>query len=395
MRERIILFLLLGVDASVLFYEVSTLSITAHEAYILYHSNSFLHYLIQFSLQLFGQNDYALRLPMIVLHLLSVLLLYRVSRPYVKRDSDRLWLVFVYILLPGVISSALLVDNAAVMIFVLFFLLYLYQTGSRFLPLLLVAPLMIDGAFAFLYFALFIYALHRNNTFYMALNLLLFSVSLYLYGFDTMGKPSGHFLDTLGLYATIFSPVVFVFLVYVLYRKMISKEYDITLYVGGVTFVVSLLFSFRQRIHIEHFAPYMMLLLPLAAQTFFSSYRVRLRVFRGRYRILLAAGFSILALHFFLLLLNKGLYLLLDDPKTHFAYKTHIVKELSSELKTMGITCVSAPSQRMQERLEFYGIEACAEHRLEEAPLKDASDVTVRYIGRTVASFNVTEIPIL
>ena len=393
MRERIILLLLLGLDAFVLFYEVSTLSITSHEAYILYHAHSFVHYLTQFSLDLFGQNDYALRLPMIVLHLLSAVLLYRISKLYVKRDSDRLWLVFVYTLLPGVISSALLVDNAAIMICALFFLLYLYQARPKLVPFFLVAFLAIDGTFAFLYFALFIYAFNRGNTFYMVLNAVLFFAAFYLYGFDTMGKPSGHFLDTMGLYATIFSPVVFVFLVYVLYRKMISREYDITLYVGGIVFVVSLLLSFRQRIHIEHFAPYMMLLLPLAAQTFFSSYRVRLRVFRGRYRLLLVIGFTILALHFFLLLLNKGLYLFLDDPKSHFAYKTHIIKELSSELKEKKIDCVDVQSQLMQERLRFYGIKACAQQRLEEAPLDEAADVTVRYIGKVVAAYSVTKIP--
>jgi len=385
MRERIILFLLLGFDAAVLFYEASTLSITAHEAYVL---------LTQFSLNIFGQNDYALRLPMITFHLLSVLLLYRVSKAYVKRDSDRLWLVLVYILLPGVISSALLVDNASIIIFSLFLLLYLYQRESPLIPFVLIALLAIDGAYVFLYFAIFVYAFNRGNLFYMALSSLLLVIAFYLYGFDTMGKPSGHFLDTLGLYATIFSPVVFLFLVYVLYRKMITKEYDITLYIGGVVFVVSLLLSFRQSIHIEHFAPYLMLLLPLAAQTFFSSYRVRLRAFRGRYRVLLTLGFAILALHFFLLLFNKGLYLFLDDPKDHFAYKTHIIKELARELKKEGIDCVTVQNRLMQNRLAFYGVDACAAYQLQETPLGEEADVTIRYVGVPIAAFNVTKVPI-
>jgi len=126
MRERIILFIILGIDAFVLLYEVSTLSITAHEADVLFHANSFVHYLTQFSVTVFGHNDYALRMPMIFFHLLSVLLLYQVSKPYVKRNSDRLWLVFVYILLPGVMSAELLVNSAGIMIFALFFLIYLY-----------------------------------------------------------------------------------------------------------------------------------------------------------------------------------------------------------------------------------------------------------------------------
>ncbi|MGB6020256.1 MAG: hypothetical protein WBF77_11760 [Sulfurimonadaceae bacterium] len=394
MRERIILFLILGVDALILLYEVSTLSITAHEADVLYNANSFVHYLTQFSVTVFGHNDYALRMPMIFFHLLSVLLLYQVSKPYVKRNSDRLWLVFVYILLPGVMSAALLVNSAGIMIFMLFLLLYLYQIKSPLIPLLLVLFLAIDGAFALLYFALFVYAFNKNNKFYMVFTLILFFTAYYLYGFDTMGRPSGHFLDTLGLYATIFSPVVFLFLIYVLYRKMITKEYDITLYVGGVVFVLSLLLSFRQQIHIEHFAPYLMVLLPLAAQTFFSSYRVRLRAFRGRYRAMVAVGFAILAMHFFLLLFNKGLYLFLDNPHMNFAYKTHIVKELAATLKSKNIYCVSAESDNLQNRLKFYGIDECSERVLYEVPLDINSDVTISYVGRIVAAYNVTKVPI-
>ncbi|MDA3947424.1 MAG: hypothetical protein PF439_12165 [Helicobacteraceae bacterium] len=394
MKERILLFLILGLDAMVLLYEVSTLSITSHEADVLFNTHSFVHYLTQLSITVFGQNDYALRMPMIFFHLLSVILLYLVSKPYVKRDSDRLWLVVVYILLPGVISAALLVNSAGIMIFMLFLLLYLYQIKSPLIPLVLMLSLVIDGASALLYFSLFVYAFNKNNKFYMVFTAILFFIAYYLYGFDTMGKPSGHFLDTLGLYATIFSPVVFVFLIYVLYRKMITKEYDITLYVGGVVFVLSLLLSFRQQIHIEHFAPYLMLLLPLAAQTFFSSYRVRLRAFRGRYRVLLAVGFTILAMHFFLLLFNKGLYLFIEDPHKHFAYKTHIVKELAAALKSQNINCVSAESENLQNRLKFYSIDECSERVLYEVPLDIHSDVTISYIGRIVATYNVTKIPI-
>jgi hypothetical protein len=138
----------------------------------------------------------------------------------------------------------------------------------------------------------------------------------------------------------------------------------------------------------------MMLLLPLAAESFFSSYRVRLRAFRGQYRVLIVVGFSVLVFHFFLLLLNKGLYLFLDDPQQHFAYNTHIVKELSGELKAKGIACASANNRNLQERLKFYGIESCAGNVLVAAALEEASDVTVSYNGRIVAAYNVTNIPI-
>lgn len=390
MRTRIILFILLGLDVLVLLYSVTTLSITAHEADVYFYGDSFVHYLSHLSTMIFGQNDFGLRAPMIFFHLLSVIFLYLVSKPYVKRDSDRLWLVFVYMLLPGVMSAALLVNSAGIIIFSLFLLLYLYQIKSWLVHPALFLFLFIDGAYALLYFALFVYAFNRGSKFYMIYMGLLLAGSYYLYGFDTMGKPSGHFLDILGLYATIFSPVVFIFLIYVLYRKMVTKEQDITLYVSGIVFVVSLLLSFRQEIHIESFAPYLMLLLPLAAETFFSSYRVRLRMFRGRYRMMLAVGFTLLAVHFFLLLFNQALYIFIDHPHRHFAYKTHIVKELAEALKKDKISCVKVNSRNLENRLKFYGIESCNQNVLEEVSLQKKADVTVRYYGAPVAFFNVT-----
>jgi len=394
MRERIILFLILGFDAIILLYSVSTLSITSHEADVYFNAHTFVNYITHISTTAFGENDYALRLPMILFHLLSVVMLYLVSKPYVKRNTDRLWLILVYVLLPGVMSAALLVNSAGIMIFSLFLLLYLYQIKSKFIPLFLILLLFMDSAYAILYFALFIYAFNKNNRYYMALTLLLFISNYFYYGVDAMGKPSGHFLDTLGLYATIFSPVVFLFMIYVLYRNMVTKKDDITLYVGGIVFVVSLLLSFRQSIHIEHFAPYLMLLLPLSAQTFFSSYRVRLRMFRGGYRAMVMFGFVLLIIHFFLLLFNKGLYLFLEDPHDNFAYKTHIVKELAGELHKQKITCVMAENENLQLRLKFYGITECSQSVLYEVPKDIVSDVTIRYVGRKVAAFNVTKSPI-
>lgn len=80
MNHRYILFLILGVDAFILFSQTSSLSISYGESMILYGDFSFLQLIIKTSIYFFGQNDFALRLPMIVMHLLSALLLYKVSK---------------------------------------------------------------------------------------------------------------------------------------------------------------------------------------------------------------------------------------------------------------------------------------------------------------------------
>jgi hypothetical protein len=66
----------------------------------------------------------SLRMPMIIIHLLSVIMLFLVSKTYLVRDSDRLWLIAIFILLPGINSAALLVDNTSIVILLLFIYVY-------------------------------------------------------------------------------------------------------------------------------------------------------------------------------------------------------------------------------------------------------------------------------
>ena len=131
MKYRIILFLILGVDAFVLFLQTSELSISYDEATLLYGEFSFLQLVVKASLSIFGTNDFALRVPMITLHISSAILLYIVSKKYIQREENRLWLILVFVLLPGVISSALLVDGAGLVIFGLLLFVYIYENYSK------------------------------------------------------------------------------------------------------------------------------------------------------------------------------------------------------------------------------------------------------------------------
>ncbi|MBV5348998.1 hypothetical protein JZU61_05010, partial [bacterium] len=66
MRERAFFLALLGINFLILVLEIKGLSIGYNEAKILYaHNPSLLGSLISTSLHFFGQNDYALRIPMI------------------------------------------------------------------------------------------------------------------------------------------------------------------------------------------------------------------------------------------------------------------------------------------------------------------------------------------
>ena len=394
MNHRLILFLIIGIDAIILLFKTSELSISYYESLLLYGDISLLQLIIKFSISLFGENDFALRLPMILFHTLSTLLLYTISKEYISQNRNRLWLVLVFVLLPGVISSAIVVNSAGMVIFALLLFLFIYQKfGLKYSYFLLFIYAFIESSFGYLFFSLIFFSIYQKNYKFLGFNTVLLVISIYLYGTNISGTPSGHLLDTLGIYAALFTPIVFIYIFFMLYRRLLVKDLDIIWFIASVTLALSLILSFRQRIYIENFAPYIIIALPLAAQTFYSSYRVRLRNFRTNYRVIFVTAIVFLFVNAFVVLFNKEIYRLLDNPKKHFAYKMHIAKELALELKKRDIYCVTS-TERMSNRLKFYGINSCKEYKLSKL-LVDSSvldSVTVSYVNKIVYRANVTKI---
>lgn len=393
MNHRLILLLFLGVDALILFFESSTLSISYYEAKILYDATTVLHHIITASLDLFGHTDLALRLPMVLIHLISVVLLYSIAKPYLRYDRDRLWLVAIYMLLPGINSAALLVDESGLIIMLLLLFIYSRKFFVGIQYALLVSFLFVDFAFAFLYFGLFIYGAKTKDTVLALFNALLLITAFLLYGFDDFGVPKGHFLDALGLYAAIFSPIIFIYLFYVLYRWFVTKRQDILWYLSSIVLVTSLLLSLRQQIAIQYFAPYLILAMPLAAQTFLNSYRVRLSMFRGKYRALFSLSLALLVINAVIVMFNRELYQFMERPSKHFAYDHHVAKEVASVLHENSISCIDADNKKMQLRLQFYGVDKCSQYHLNSVYDAEAVPVTIRYNGISVYERYVSKVP--
>ncbi len=394
MKHKIILFSIVAIDTLILFFQTSVISISNHEVNLLYGDVTFIQYIEHLSLNFFGKNDTALRFPMILFHIMSVLLLYKISQKYLKEVRNRLWLIVIFILLPGVISSALLVDSAGFIIFSLFLFIYIYDNFSvKFTyPLLLVFSL-IDATFVYLFLSLIFYSLYKKDKYYFLFNMILLTLSLFLYGLHIHGSPKGHFLDVIGLYSAIFTPIIFIYVFYVLYKRYLTKDINVLWFISAVPLLLSLLLSIRQVIYIEDFAPYFVMALPLAAQTFYASYRVRLKIFRTKYKAIFLISIVFLLVNFFVVLFNRELYIFIDNPKKHFARKMHIAKELAKELKNRGIFCVST-QDNMYKRLMFYGIENCQENKLIEQNLNEVGEeyVTISYKYRPIYKAIVTNI---
>lgn len=392
MKMTFILFLLLGFDATVLLFETSDISISYNEALLLYGNYSLLQIITKFFMQLFGQSDLTFRLVMILLHLASDVLLYLISKRYLKSQRDQLWLLFIFILLPGVISSALVVNHAGVLIFGL--LLYIYLSAVvplKYSNILLFLLVFVDAGFSYLFLALALYMLIQKNTTRFFYNLGLFVLSIFFFGIKIDGSPSGHFLDVLGIYSAIFSPIVFIYLFYVLYKRYLTHKTDKLYYIATVPFVLSLLLSFRQRVDMEVFAPYLIVSLPLAAQSFVSSYRVRLKKFRTKYRLVFSLSLLFLVLNALVVFFNKELYLLVKNPHRHFAYNMHIAKDLAKKLRLEGYSCVKT-DYKMQLRLKFYGIDECQGNILKEVAKNKPHNVTISYKNKIIYTGIVTKL---
>ncbi|MDQ1338523.1 MAG: hypothetical protein QG617_1490, partial [Campylobacterota bacterium] len=289
-----------------------------------------------------------------------------------------------------------IVNSAGIILFGLLLFVYVYENcRTLFIYPLLIFYMLIDGNFVYLFMALILFSLHKREKWVLLFSTALTLSSLFIYGIDMHGSPRGYFLNTLGLYAAIFTPIIFVYLFYVLYRRYLTKDMEILWFIAATALVFSLLLSFRQRIGVEYFAPYLILALPLIAQTFESSYRVRLSMFRKKYRFAFVISLALLLINSSAVLFNKYLYHLVKEPKKHFSFNLHVAKELSQELKKRDINCVQT-NTKMAKRLEFYGVTKCNNYLLEENYLNATKldSVTISYKNRVVYSANVTNINI-
>lgn len=343
----------------ILLYLTNEFSISYKEASIYFDSgSSVLSYITNFSTKLFGQNDFALRGPFILFYIASSILLYFLTKDFFKTELQRILSIEIFMMLPGVNSAALLVNESIIVVFFTLLYLGIYKYFKRHCYILLILFLFIDNSFSILFLGLFFYSLAKKDNILLGVSLLLFGISMSYFGFDIGGKPKSYLLDTFGIYASIFSPLLFLYFFYAIYRIGIKKEKELIWYISATALGLSLIFSLRQNIKIDDFAPFVVIAIPLMVKLFSHSVNVRLKEFRKWHSIMLRVTLGVLAVSFAVFVFNKYIYLLLEKPNKHVTYKYHIAKELSSELKKRGITSIYTSDSRLALRLRFYGIES-------------------------------------
>ncbi len=345
---------LILVDYIFLLFYGNSLSISPQEARLIYIEGGVFANIINLILETFGNSNITLRVLPITIHLFNAILIYKISLNFFKKPIDAKITLIIYLLLTGVNSSALLVNESGLIIFLT--LLFIYYQNSKISYFILIFALFIDNSFAILYLSLFFYWITNRNLKLSIFALILFTISIYLFGFPIGGKPKNYFLDTIGAYLAIFSPLLFIYFFYSVYRIFIKENRDMLFWIAFVALIFSLLLSFRQKILIQDFAPFVVIATPLMVKIFMSSFRVRIKEHRLSYKILGATLFGSLFITTFFAFYNKPLYRFYKNPKNHFAYQYHIAYEFANYLKSQNIYSVNSTNRNLLLQLKFYGI---------------------------------------
>ena len=387
-------FLICLIDFIFLLYAANSLSISYNEAEIFFQKHSLLGYILKLSAHFFGQNDLAVRGVMIFFHIASVVLMYKVSKFYIKLEFDRIVAVLLFVLLPGTLASALIINNAGICITLALLCIYLFHIKKKILfSLFFCLAFFIDGDFLIFYAGFFIFALYKRKPPLAWLSAILFLLTLYFFGFETNGRPSGHFIDTFGIFAAVFSPFVFIFFVYTIYRIWVKEKKGLLWFIAICSFCFCMIVSVRQRLELEQFLPFCVIATPLMVRVFFNSYRVRLPKFRKGHKICTGLVMLFLVFNWSAIIFNQVFYLFLNDPTKHLTYKFDVAKELADKLKEAGVQDIATDDTRLALRLKFYGIKtkSYSKNLLASTVLDEKSKFSIEKMGKVVANFNIKE----
>ncbi|GAX88073.1 conserved hypothetical protein [Lebetimonas natsushimae] len=331
-----------------LFYSINYLSFSFVEIDGIHHF-PLLNHILNISFLLFGKNDFALRLPSLFTGFLSVILFYKIAQIKLKRDKERIFATYIFMLIPGMIISSVIVNKSVYLIFLTLLFIYTYEKIRIFSYVLLILYIFIDKSLISLYLALIFYSIYKKDTKFLIFSLILLAVNANYFEYKIHGKPKGYFIDLFGTYFLIFSPFVFVYFLYALYKNLFIKK-DLIYFISATAFFLSMILSFRQRIKIDDFAPYTLAFVINMVNIFLKSYKVRLPKFRKFYKLLFIILFSSLIIFDVALFLNKY------TPVRNLSYSFYFIKPLADYMKNKKIDYIYCKNEKLCKVLNFYGI---------------------------------------
>ncbi len=358
MKKKHFLWLLfLYVTATL--YLAATTPITPHEARNFYASQNFVSLLMHWG-QMLVPTVFGIRLFFLIFAYLSLRIFYELSQRYFAKREDVYLSTALFMFLPGILTASALANvGIIVLALVLFFVLLYERRYFVALPLIMLALFFVHEDSIIFFLALLFYGIAKRDKLLLITSASFIIAFIYLSkGIEIGGRPSGHFIEIFGLYATVFSPLLFLYFFYAMYRILLRGNKTLMWYISFTALAVSLLLSIRQKIYITDFAPYVMISTIAMVDVFNHSFRVRLPQFQKWYRYAFYVVVLFLVLSDLALIFNRQLYLYGKERGSHFANRIYDPYFLSQELQKKGIKCYDAKG-RAQYQLRYYGIPRC------------------------------------
>jgi len=341
-------------------YLAATTPITPHEAKLLYASHNIVSLLMQWSHR-YIPGFIGLRLFFIFFGFLSVWLFYELNRRHFTQEQDLYLATSIFMLIPGIITASTMGNIGIVVLpLVLLFVLLYEREKFLWLPLIMIVLFFVHESSIIFFVALLIYGItHQDKKLTIAATTFLLAFIYLAKGIAIGGRPSGYFAEIFGLYATLFSPLIFLYFFYTMYRILLRGERSLVWYISFTAFAFSLLLSIRQRIYLTDFAPYVLIAIALMLDQFNLSYRVRLPQFQKWYRFGFYTVMVSLTISTLIIVFHKTLYDHSVDPEKHFARHIYQPYYLVQELEAEGRNCYDTKNRRMRYQLEYYGFYSC------------------------------------
>ena len=355
-------FIMIYISAIV--YLAYTTPITPHEANIFYSDNGIVNFLMHYGYDIFG-GFIGIRLFFTLIGFISIYLYYSMTAIYLERESDRYSATTLYLILPGIITALVLANISILVIPLVLIFLISYDKDIKWLQIAIMGVLFfIHEASVIFFITILIYGfINKNRLLTLSSGIFLTLSIIIARGVEIGGRPSGHFIDIFGLYTALFSPLIFIYFFYTLYRILLREEKNILWYISFGALIVSLLLSIRQRISITDFAPYVIISVVLMLDSFNRRLRVRLPIYQKYYKIGFIVVISTLISVSLLIVLHQPLFV---DRGYSFTDKLYEPFNLAKELKAKNIDCYSVDKRDKVYQLRFYGIESCPRYEFKE-----------------------------
>jgi len=331
------------------------------EANILFSSQITLEGLITKAVYYFIDTPWAMRLPFFIISLANIYLYLELLDRYFRKYSPYYNLaLLIFLLLPGVALSFIIVNYATIPIFLTLLILYAYHK-EYFLILIvsMVLLLFTHSAQFIVYIGVALYSYHRKEWWLTitSVTFILIASIMSIYGID--GIPKGHLIQLVGIYAAIFSPILFLVVVYALYKVAIRGTKDLLWYIVVTAFVISLLLSIRQATKITDFAPFLVLSIPLVVVVFRDSLAIRLKEFRKFYYLICNIVIVVLLLETSVIFLHYPLSLLIPSNELLLDTSIYKIPQEIEALKKSGKVCKDEIARKDFNLYRYYGIAKC------------------------------------